>query len=288
MAKLTTSNFPGPPGSQKMKLFILLAIIVAAAAAVRYFLKTRRQRRRRILVSKPFPLKWHEILKTHLPPYGTMSEDLRRQLQKYIQIFIDEKSFEGCGGLQINDEIKVTIAAQACMLLLNRECECYPKLYSILVYPSTYVAGTQDSISLPPTDTSVRLGESWNHGAVVLAWDSVKNGALNFRDGHNVTMHEFAHQLDQEDGRGDGVPILGVRSAYSAWSRIFSKEYELLQSKTAKGRTDVMDSYGATNPAEFFAVATETFFEKPAQLRKNHPELYGELKQFYKVDPLLW
>ena len=202
-------------------------------------------------------------------------------------MFIAEKSFEGCGGLILTDEIKVTIAAQACMLLLNRKSECYPKLYSILVYPSTYVAGTS-SLSLPPTDPSVRLGESWNHGAVVLAWDSVKNGAVNFRDGHNVTMHEFAHQLDQEDGRGDGVPILETRSAYSAWSQVFSKDYELLQYKTGKGKKSVMDKYGATDPAEFFAVATETFFEKPVQLKKKHPELYHELQGFYKVNPIEW
>ncbi|MBW1637103.1 MAG: zinc-dependent peptidase [Deltaproteobacteria bacterium] len=251
-------------------------------------MKARRKRRREALQTTPFPQEWDHILNENLPPYRTISEDLRQQLQGYIQIFIGEKSFEGCGGLIINDEIRVTIAAQACMLLLNRECDCYPKLYSILVYPSTYVAGSRESVALPPSDTSVRLGESWNHGAVVLAWDSVKSGAMNFRDGHNVTMHEFAHQLDQEDGRGDGVPTLGNRSAYSAWSRVFSHEYEMLQKKTAKGKEDVVDSYGATNPAEFFAVATETFFEKPVQLRKNHPLLYKEMQEFYKVDPVMW
>lgn len=188
----------------------------------------------------------------------------------------------------MTDEIKVTIAAQACMLLLNRKCECYPKLYSVLVYPSTYVAGTHKSFNGQSNVPSVRLGESWAHGAVVLAWDSVKNGAVNFRDGHNVTMHEFAHQLDQEDGESDGVPILEMRSAYSSWSRVFSKEYELLQFKTKNGKKTVMDRYGATNPAEFFAVATETFFEKPVQLQKKQPELYQELLDFYTVNPIDW
>ncbi len=270
-----------------MKLFVFFLIAGAAVWAVKLYISARRQHKRRVLLSSPFPAEWSIILNNNFPPYQKMSSELQQQLHDNIQIFIAEKSFEGCGGLILTDEIKVTIAAQACMLLLNRKSECYPKLYSILVYPSTYVAGTS-SLSLPPTDPSVRLGESWNHGAVVLAWDSVKNGAVNFRDGQNVTMHEFAHQLDQEDGRGDGVPILETRSAYSAWSQVFSKDYELLQYKTGKGKKSVMDKYGATDPAEFFAVATETFFEKPVQLKKKHPELYHELQGFYKVNPVEW
>jgi len=116
----------------------------------------------------------------------------------------------------------------------------------------------------------------------------VIKGAVNFRDGHNVAMHEFAHQLDQEDGRADGAPILESRSAYSAWSQVFSKEYAQLQQKTGQGKKSLMDKYGATDPAEFFAVATETFFEKPSQLQKKHPELYHELQGFYKVNPIEW
>ncbi len=270
-----------------MKLFVFFLIAGGAVWAVKLFITARRQHKRRVLLSTPFPPEWSVIITDNLPPYQKMSPELQQQLHVNIQIFIAEKSFEGCGGLILTDEIKVTIAAQACMLLLNRTGDCYPKLYSILVYPSTYVAGTR-SLSLPPTNFSVRLGESWNHGAVVLAWDSVKNGAVNFRDGHNVTMHEFAHQLDQEDGRGDGAPILETRSAYSAWSQVFSKEYELLQYQTSKGKKSVMDKYGATDPAEFFAVATETFFEKPVQLKKKHPELYHELQGFYKVNPIEW
>jgi hypothetical protein len=123
---------------------------------------------------------------------------------------------------------------------------------------------------------------------VVLAWDSVLGGAKNMLDGHNVTLHEFAHQLDQEDGAGDGVPILEQRSAYVDWARVFRHEYEELVDKTDRGRKSVMDRYGATNPAEFFAVATETFFEKPKQLEAKHPELYDELRSYYGVDPGSW
>ncbi len=271
-----------------MKLLLFFIIAGGTVWGIKAFFALRKLQKRQLLLSTPFPQKWSAILHNNLPPYQNIPPRLQQQLQDYIRIFISEKSFEGCGGLILTDEIKVTISAQACMLLLNRRCDCYPKLYSVLVYPSTYVAGSRSRLALPPSDTSVRLGESWNHGAVVLAWDSVKQGAVNFRDGHNVTMHEFAHQLDQEDGRGDGAPILEIRSAYSTWSQVFSKEYELLQYKTSKGKKSVMDEYGATDAAEFFAVATETFFEKPVQLKKKHPELYHELQGFYKVNPLEW
>jgi hypothetical protein len=271
-----------------MKLILFFIITGAAVWAFKFFTTARRRHKRRMLLSTPFPPEWSAILKDNLPPYQKFPPQLQQQLQDYIRIFIAEKSFEGCGGLTLTDEIKVTIGAQACVLLLNRRCDCYPKLYSILIYPSTYVVGARHSLDIQPAGSSVRLGESWHHGAVVLAWDSVKKGAVNFRDGHNVAMHEFAHQLDQEDGRGDGAPILAARSAYSAWSQVFSKEYELLRYKTAKGKKSVMDKYGATDPAEFFAVATETFFEKPAQLQKKHPELYHELQSFYKVNPIEW
>lgn len=271
-----------------MKLIIFFLIIGGVVLGARALAVSRRRRRRHRLLSAPFPEEWSAILIRNLPPYQKLPAALRQQLHDYIRIFIGEKSFEGCGGLELTDEIRVTIAAQACLLLLNRPDDCYPKLYSVLVYPSAYVVGTRPDLRAQPTDLAARLGESWHHGAVVLAWDSVRGGALNFRDGQNVTMHEFAHQLDQEDGRGDGVPILATRSAYSAWSRIFSKEYELLRNKAGKGQKSLLDKYGATNPAEFFAVASETFFEKPVQLKKKHPELYEELQGFYKVDPSEW
>jgi Mlc titration factor MtfA (ptsG expression regulator) len=135
---------------------------------------------------------------------------------------------------------------------------------------------------------STRLGESWDCGVVVLSWNSVIGGARNFEDGHNVAFHEFAHQLDQEDGVADGAPILGARSAYAAWAQVFSREYKTLVKRTRRGRKDIMDRYGATNPAEFFAVATETFFEKPRQMKEKHPQLFDEMKRYYRVDPADW
>jgi len=273
-------------------LEILILAIVVGALVLSFLFGKRVLRNRRIkqLAVMPFPDEWERILEKNVSLYRYLPDALRAQLHNDIKIFISEKFFEGLGGLAITDEIKVTIAAEASMLLLNKINSDYPKLASILVYPGAYV--TQQSTAVGGgvyiEGQSVRLGESWQHGSVVLAWDNVRQGAVNAQDGHNVVLHEFAHQLDQEDGIADGAPILGKRSSYATWARIMSKEYEHLMSNVEHHKKSVMDKYGATNPAEFFAVATETFFEKPRQLKKKAPDLYDELKGFYNVDPVEW
>jgi len=130
-----------------------------------------------------------------------------------------------------------------------------------------------------------RLGESWVRGAVVLAWDAVLHGASNIHDGHNVVLHEFAHQLDADDGSMDGAPELGKRSLYSAWAHALGAEYQELVERMAAHKPGDIDAYGATSPAEFFAVVTEAFFEQGAQLKRKHPELYEVLRGFYRQDP---
>jgi Mlc titration factor MtfA (ptsG expression regulator) len=231
----------------------------------------------RKLLASPAPDRWRPALDKTLPMVGRLSSEHWNQLAGLMQIFLAEKKFEGCGGLEVTETMKITVAAQACMLLIGREIKVYPKLKTILLYPHTYTDGE-----------TARLGESWNTGVVVLSWNSVAGGARNFQDGHNVTFHEFAHQLDQEDGAADGVPILGETNAYQTWARVFSFEYEDLVEKTKRGKKDVMYEYGASNPAEFFAVATETFFEKPRQMKNKHPELFEKLRGYYKVDPTEW
>ncbi len=237
--------------------------------------------------SQPFPPEWSWIMAKNLPIYDRLSELDKAELRGLIQVFLAEKDFEGCAGLVITDEIKVTIAAQACLLLLRRETDVYPKLITILVYPSAYVSnvpqhGPHGIVTEGPQG---RLGEAWTSGVVVLSWDDVKLGAADVRDGHNVVFHEFAHQLDQEDGSSDGAPILPRRNLYSAWARVLGAEYDELRKVAEAGKKSVLDTYGATEPAEFFAVATEAFFEKPAQLKKKHPDLYEELKIYYNQDP---
>jgi len=273
-----------------MRVFVLL---MAAGACLLLFLAGKRMlrsRRRRQLTAAPFPPAWDAILEKNVTLYRHLPDALREQLRGAIRIFLDEKRFEGLGGLELTDEIKVTIAAQACLLLLNRENLNYPGLTSILVYPSAYVAEETAHIGggVYVEGPVVRLGESWKHGSVVLAWDNVKQSAMNPEDGHNVVIHEFAHQLDQEDGLADGAPILGQQSGYAVWAEIMNEEYERLQEVSEHNGKSVMNEYGATDPAEFFAVATETFFEKPHQLKKQSPYLYEELKEFYNIDPVEW
>ena len=250
-----------------------------------------KKRQRKKIREGDFPGAWAKILETNFPIHRHLSAADQRELQGHILVFLDEKMFEGCGGLVIDDEIRVTIAAQACILLLHREPAYYPTLRTILVYPSSYLAKH-------PHDEKKkhhRLGESWQFGPVVLAWDSSRSGGKNAFDGHNVVMHEFAHQLDQIDGAADGAPTLGQgeergqrRQLYRSWALVFSRDFEGLQKKAAKGKRTVIDHYGATNPAEFFATATEAFFEKPRQLKKKRPELYEELRAYYKQNPVAW
>jgi len=269
--------------------FLLIALIGLFLLFVLVKPLFRGSRRKRLL-SQSFPPEWEEILNRNVALYRYLPEPLKKELQGHINVFLGEKTFEGCGGLEINDEIRVTIAAQACILLLNRtKPTYYPSLYSILVYPSAYIAKKVTVDGMQHTEEmSVRGGESWTRGEVVLAWDFVRKAAIDLTFGHNVVLHEFAHQLDQEDGSANGAPILGKSTGYKTWARVLSKEYEGLRQNTLSGRKDIMDAYGATNPAEFFAVATETFFEKPKQMKFAHPELYEELRSYYGLDPLKW
>ena len=245
-------------------------------------------RRRKRLRAAPFPANWLAIIEKNVRFYGCLPEADRRELEGLVQILLAEKIFEGCGGLVLTDEIKVTIAAQACLLLLHRDTDIYPKLTTILVYPSAYVAKAIKPVGsgLALEGENINLGESWTDGIVVLSWDDVRAaGASDLQDGRNLVLHEFANQLDREDGAVDGAPMLDQRSQYVAWARVLSAEYERLKRESWMGRPTVLDEYGTTDPAEFFAVATECFFEKPRVLEKRHPELYGELKTFYRQDP---
>ena len=247
-------------------------------------LKERRRRRRR---SRPFPKEWESVLARSVPRYPLLTPADRDELKGHIRVFLAEKHFEGAAGLEITDEIRVTIAAQACLLLLHRKTDYYPGLSSIIVYPHEYVARhiERSPGGFVHEGRQVRLGESSPRGAVVLSWDHVRAGASAIDDCRNVVFHEFAHQLDAEDGRTDGAPPLPRRSSTIAWARILGREYEALRRRTARGEATLLDRYAASNPAEFFAVATECFFKSPARLRAEHPELYEELKAYYRQDP---
>jgi Mlc titration factor MtfA (ptsG expression regulator) len=246
-----------------------------------------RARRRARLRARPFPPAWRAIVERNFPLFQRLPERDRAELLGHVQVFLAEKQFEGCGGLELTDEIRVTIAAHACLLLLHRDDDYYPRLLSILVYPAAYVAPQREvgPDGVVHEGVSGRLGESWQDGALVLSWDDVHGHAADLDVPHDVVLHEFAHQLDQEDGRADGAPILPARRMYAAWARVLSREFERLRDDAVRGRRSVLDTYGATNPAEFFAVATEAFFKNAERMRTRHPELYAELREFYRQDP---
>jgi Mlc titration factor MtfA (ptsG expression regulator) len=249
-----------------------------------------RKKRRRALMKKELPAAWLSMVKRNVLYYSCLPPAYQARLQGLVQVFLREKHFEGCGGLEITDEIRLTVAAQACVLLLGLEDDFYPRLQSILVYPSAYIGKTRRRL---PDGTviespQIRLGETWSQGSLVLTWDDVQRGAYFIHNGHNVVLHEFAHQLDLESGGADGTPLLPSRSRYTAWARVLGREYGSFLNDLEHHRRTLLDEYGATDPAEFFAVATEFFFEKSIQLRERHPALYEQLKLFYKQDPASW
>ncbi len=257
------------------------------------WVRGKKQKRRADLLAKPLPEEWQEIIGKDFPRYQGLPAELRRSLDGYIQVLMAEKRFEPCGGLEeVSLRMKLLICAQAGLLLIRlKQHGFYRKLKSILVYPGAFQDSGRRRFGLhEEEDDFTMLGESWSTGSVILSWESILAGARNADDGMNVVIHEFAHQLDQVDGAADGVPILQDRSAYQQWAKVFLRNYEELveEVERGKGRRSLIDPYGATNPAEFFAVASETFYEESRQLKKKQPDLYDELKKFYGVDPASW
>lgn len=268
-----------------LPLFIGLAIIGYLMAKPHW-----REYQRDKVRNLPFKKLWRKIIQQRMPYFRQMPADLQLQLKQHIQVFISEKNFVGCNGVEITDEVKITIAAQACLLLLNRKTDYYPKLKTILVYPTAFLKeqSQRSADGVQYTRKVALSGESWDFGKIVLSWQDSLHGAELPNDGHNVVIHEFAHQLDQENGTANGAPILGKGQNYKCWSQVFSQQFEVLQTQAANGTPSIFDYYGATEPAEFFAVVSEVFFEKAEQFNKQHPALYRQLTDYYKVDPIHW
>jgi hypothetical protein len=264
----------------------LSLVVLAWLAGSPWWIRARRRR----VAARPFPEAWRAILRRRLPLYRKMPPDLQRQLRQRIQVFLTEKQFVGCDGLVVTDEIRVTIAAQACLLLLNRRGDFFPFLRDILVYPDVFVVDrvVGDVHGLATEHRRVLSGESWTQGKVVLSWRDSLEGAADAGDGQNVVIHEFAHQLDQESGVANGSPPLASREAHARWAEVWSTEWQELQRRLAAGEQNLFGAYGATEPAEFFAVASEVFFERPVELAALHPPLYRELAGYYRIDPKAW
>jgi hypothetical protein len=252
------------------------------------------QRRRNRLRQEPFPAAWRRMLAQRVPVFRRLPADLQRQLEGHIRVFLDEKPFIGCGDIVVSDEMRVAIAAQACLLILNRPTNYFSRLRRILVYPGPFVVDRMhaDGTGVMQERRHALLGESWSQGQIVLSWNDALEGAAIPDDGRNVVIHEFAHQLDQEaGGYANGAPLLGHRERYAQWSAVMRAEFDALAQRALSQEPplpSLISDYGATEPAEFFAVVSEVFFEQPARLQAEHPALYRELAGFYRVDPARW
>src|SRR5213080_1923014 len=248
-----------------------------------------KQGRRRRLRAQAFPRDWVATIQRSVLFFHRLSANDQAELLGHIQVFLAEKNFEGCAGQEITDEIRMTIAAQACLLLLHRKTDYFPRLLTILVYPSAYMVEERRQIEdhVWEEGTMTRLGETGRRmGSLVLSWEAAKSGAADPSDGKNVILHEFAHQLDFENYAADGVPDLATREQQLSWSEVMRTEFASLRAADETGIPTLLDTYGATNPAEFFAVSTEAFFERLCALRSRHPKLYAELQRYFRQDPV--
>ncbi len=247
-----------------------------------------KRRRRRRLLSDPFPSTWEAILKANVVDYGLLSQVEQAKLRRDVQILVAEKNWEGCNGLVITDEIRVTIAGIVGLMLLGFHEEYFDAVMSILVYPLTYVAADRSVTDggLVLEGQSARLGEAWYRGPVVLTWPDALAGGQGRSGGHNLVLHEFAHQFDMQNGRFvDGTPPLQTAQQVQRWQAVMQAEYEALVNHCQAGRRTLLDCYGTTNLAEMFAVTSELFFQKPLEMKEQHRELYQILVDFYRQDP---
>jgi Mlc titration factor MtfA (ptsG expression regulator) len=269
-------------------LLIIIGLALAALAAVLLRRRARVQRLR-LLAGTPLDAELLALLRRHMPLYERLPSELQYQLQGLVNVFLNDKNFFGSAGVEITDEMRLAVAGNACLLLLNRDDPCFPGSSTILLYPDTIVTPTaQHDGAIVHESQSARLGESWHRGPVILSWADVLRGINNPDDGHNVVIHEFAHKLDEENVSMDGLPVLREHADYPDWARIMSEEFADLIKRARHNRNRVLDEYGSTSPAEFFAVASEAFFEKGPQMKKRVPMLYAQLEQYYGVDPAGW
>lgn len=251
------------------------------------------KRRRRKIIQTPFPSAWEDILRRNFAPFNLLSPEAQEQLRNLIKVFVTEKIWAGCGGIELTDEIRITIAAMACLLILNINHNYYENVETILVYPEDVVLperpiGFFETVTAPMEPEGPVTGQAFEQGPLILVWDAIMTSIEEPGCGYNVVYHEFAHMLDMRDGIADGTPLLSNRAKYRDWARICSHEYLKLLRDVEKGKRTFLDEYGATDEVEFFAVATEHFFDQPVQMIKTAPELYHILKDYYHQDPAQW
>ncbi|GIW83269.1 MAG: hypothetical protein KatS3mg105_5076 [Gemmatales bacterium] len=251
-----------------------------------------KERRRRRILSSPFPDQWNRLIEQNVAHARQLTDEQRKKLRRLVQVFVAEKNWEGCRGLTLTDEMKVTIAAQACLLVVGMTDDIhFDHVLSILVYPHAYIAPETriGRAGVVVENGQARLGEAWYRGPVVLSWEDTLAGGRMETPGHNLVLHEFAHQLDMMNGRvSDGTPLLETNEQCERWASVLEPEYRKLVEDCQTGHRGFIDCYGATNEAEFFAVLTESFFERPRPLKAHHADVYDLLRDFYRLDPTGW
>lgn len=240
---------------------------------------------RRVFTGTPvlFDPAWRQLLEHNFVHWNLLTSEELERMELLVAKFFHQTRWEAANGFELTDGIKVLISAQASVLLLGLEIDEYPQLTSVIVHPSTvrlhgeYSAGA----GIRASGTQSLLGQAHYQGPVVLSWNAAQRGARFPGGGMNVVYHEFAHQLDMLDGVTDGTPPLGDEAARDRWVEVCTAAYDTVR---AEG-SPVLRPYAGTNPAEFFAVATEVFFNRPLEVREFEPALYGELRSFYRQDP---
>lgn len=270
-----------------MTSWLVLGGILLIAAALTYRLLWRR-RRRKTLLATPLTSEQREVVERLVPLVTRLPRPLRQALEGKMNLFFDQVTFRGINGLEVTEAMRLSIGAQACLLIVNSPV-WYDTLRNVLVYPSAFLTGrgTQDGHFVHEGNHAT-LGESWARGPVVLSWDDALQGGLDAQDGHNVVIHEFAHQLDGLSGHVDGIPILRKRQAYAGWEQAMLEAYHDHCERLDRGEQTLIDPYGATNHQEFFAEAVVAFFEKPTALHREEPALYAQLAQLLALDPAQW
>ncbi len=248
------------------------------------------RRRRQLLMTRSCPEQWRTWIGAHVPVYSRLPHGLRERVLGLTQIFVREKRFVGCNGLIVTDEMRAVIAFQASLLVVNRPgiplANLYDELASVLIYPAAFIVDEthHHGSGLVTTGRRALSGQAWEARRMILSWDDIEHP----HEAGNVVMHEFAHYLDMENDSMDGAPALQNAPAYARWSQAFWQEYQQLRADLQAGLPTLLDPYAATEPAEFFAVVTEVFFERSPQLLQTHPGLYEQLQQYYRLDPASW
>jgi Mlc titration factor MtfA (ptsG expression regulator) len=265
-------------------IILALLIVVLGIAGRRWWKKQRRDQ----LLTEKLSSEQIEIIRDQVPLLQKLPANLLDQLSGKINLFLDQADFIGCNGLEVTDEMRLSIAAQACLIVVNSDA-WYENLSTILIYPGAFKSKQQKQFGHIVSDVEqVRIGESWSRGPVILSWHHVQDGAFGYEDGTNVVLHEFAHQLDDRSGHTNGIPILSEGQTFNDWERDFVDAYKRHVNSVERGLETVIDPYGAEGYEEFFAVAVEAFFELPSALENSEPSIYNQLSLLLNLDPVRW